>query len=351
MKVITVMELKDGMELAEDIEMQGTIVFPAGTKIDRKTIDRIKRHGLMCVTIMEKSDYATTHYEKIQYDENFIKFCKEYHEALNIYKGIMISYLGTKRSIDSSVLMALYTRVSSLITTEGQLLDYLYNMMPGEDELTYTSSFNSALLCGAFADWLTLSDEEKKLLILCGFYYDIGKWNIPNDILWKPTKLTDEEFAMVKKHPVSGYAIVRNDTNLNEHIKNTVIMHHERYDGSGYPYHMKGEKIDKYARYLAIVDTYVAMASPRTFRAAFAPLQIIGTLESQMEKYDAQILVPLLSKIADTQIGTKLQLSDGSTWEVIMIQKNNFSRPMLKGNSGMILDLTTRPDLKIVKMV
>lgn len=345
------MELQDGMEIAEPVEAQGSVVFDAGTKIDSKVIDRIKRHGVICVTVKDKSDYATTHYEKIQYDKDFQNFCDIYRNQLNIYKGTMISYMGTKQSIDSSVFISIYESISSVITTEGQLLDYIYNMTPNEDELTYTSSFNAALLCGSFANWLNLEPDEKKLLILCGFYYDLGKWNIPNDILWKPGKLTEEEFALVKRHPVSGYAIVRNDTNLNEHIKNCVIMHHERYDGSGYPFRMKEEKIDKYARYLAIIDTYIAMASPRSFRSAFTPLQIIGILEEEKEKYDPQILIPILEKIADTQIGCKIELSDGSVWEVIMIQKQKFSRPMLRGENDMILDLISRPDLKIVRMV
>ena len=63
--------------------------------------------------------------------------------------------------------------------------------MPSEDELTYTQGLNAALLAGAFADWLSLSEEEKNTLILCGFYYDIGKLQLPYELLWKPGKLTE----------------------------------------------------------------------------------------------------------------------------------------------------------------
>ena len=95
-------------------------------------------------------------------------------------------------------------------------------------------------------------------MILCGFYYDIGKLQLPYELLWKPGKLTEEEFKIIKTHPVVGYTSVRNQ-DLNEHVKNAVIMHHERLDGSGYPYHMSGQKIDVYARYMAIIDAYIAM--------------------------------------------------------------------------------------------
>lgn len=351
MKLITVMELKEGMELAENVENNGQIVFSEHTIVDEIVINRIKRYGIMCVSIMEAVDYARTHNEAIQFDENFKKFCTVYDEQLVVYKAVFISYLQTLRSIDSSVLMSIYQTVADTIQTEKQLLDYIYNKMPNEDELTYTQSFNAALLCGAFANWLGLSADDKKMLILCGFYYDIGKWNISPDILWKPGKLTDEEFALVKKHPVTGYALVRNDPALSDSIKNTIIMHHERYDGSGYPYHMVGDKIELFARYIAIVDTYIAMASPRAFRNAFTPLQILGTFENSVDKYDAAILFPIMQKIADTQIGVKVQLNDESVWEVIMIQNQSYSRPILKSDFGEILDLSTRPDLSVVKLV
>ncbi|MCR4618559.1 MAG: HD domain-containing protein [Lachnospiraceae bacterium] len=351
MKIITVLELKKDMELAESVEAGGKILYEAHTKIDEKIIDRLKRHGVMCVTIMEPADYASTHYEKLYFNEHFQKFCKVYNENLIKFKGIFISYLQTKQSILPDDLISIYDDVASCITTEGELLDFLYNMVPNEDELTYTQSFNAALLAGAFANWLKFPADEKRIMILCGFYYDIGKWSIPDSILWKPGKLTDEEYALVKKHPVTGYATIRNDTNLNEHVKNAVIMHHEKYDGSGYPYHMVGERIDKYARYMAIVDTYIAMASPRSFRNAFTPLQILGNFEKSMDKYDVSILLPLMQKIADTQIGSYVMLNDDSKWEIIMINSQNYSKPILKSELGEILDLKTRPDLDIVKLI
>lgn len=351
MKTITVLELKPGMELAEDITASnGAVVYAKNTKVDEKMVDRIKRHGLMCVSIMEPSDYATTHHEKLFFNEHFQRFCKVYNENLIKYKGIFISYLQTKRSIFSDDLMAIYEDCAACITNEGELLDFLYNMVANEDELTYTQSFNAALLAGAFANWLKFTPEEKKIMILCGFYYDIGKWSLPNDILWKPGKLTEEEFALVKKHPVIGYNVVKMDMNLNEHVKNAVIMHHEKYDGSGYPYHMRGDRIDKYARYMAIVDTYIAMASPRSFRNAFTPLQILGNFEKNIDKYDVEILLPLMAKIANTQIGSRVVLSDDSEWEVIMINNTNYSRPVLRSDMGDILDLQSKPDLEIKRL-
>ena len=114
---------------------------------------------------------------------------------------------------------------------------------------------------------------------------------------------------------------------------------------------LAGDKINEYARYLAIVDTYIAMASPRTFRPAFTPLQILGAFEKDLEKYDTSILMPLIERISEAQIGTIVQLNDQTEWEVMLINKPCYSRPMLRNVGNMILNLAERKDLEIVKLI
>ena len=134
-------------------------------------------------------------------------------------------------------------------------------------------------------------------------------------------------------------------------MKNAVIMHHERLDGSGYPYHMSGQRIDVFARYIAIIYAYIAMASPRTYRNALTPLQILGNFEKSLDKYDVELLMPIMKRIADAQIGTSVELNDGSIWEVLIIHPNKYSRPILKNDKNEFVDLLQRPDLEIVKNV
>ena len=126
-------------------------------------------------------------------------------------------------------------------------------------------------------------------------------------------------------------------------------MHHERMDGSGYPYHMKGSKIDIFAKYIAIIDTYIAMASPRAYRNALTPLQILGNFERDMQKYDPTLLIPLMKRIADAQIGSTVQLNDESVWEVFVIHPGTLSRPILKNENNQILDLMENPQFQIIK--
>lgn len=350
MKVVAVMALKPGMVLGEDISAQGKTVYPAGTELNQMMIDKISRYSVMCATVMEGVDLASTHYEKIRFNEDFQIFEQKYNASLMQYKTLMCSFLQTGKPVSDDTLLQIYDDLYANIRSGAVLLDYLYNKMPNEDELTFSHCLNSALLAGAVADWIDMSGEDRRNLILCGFYYDIGKLMLPYELLWKSEKLTPEEYKQIQTHPVVGYSLIRG-LSLDNHVKNAVIMHHERLDGSGYPYHMKGQKIDMFARYIAIIDAYIAMASPRSYRSAFTPLQILGNFEQDMTKFDTELLLPVMKRIADAQIGSRLQTSDGRVWEVMIIHPHKLSRPVLKNDENELLDLCEYPQLEIAKMM
>lgn len=350
MKSVARMELTPGMILGENIIHQDKVLYAKETVLDEAIIERLKRYSIMCATVMEEIDFATTHYERMRFNEAFKLFEQKHAQNLLLYKILMQTFLSTNQVIRDESLLSIYEDMASTYSSGTELLDFLYNLMPNEDELTYTHCLNSALLAGVFAKWINMPEKETKTLIMACFYYDIGKLKLPYEILWKPEKLTEEEYALVKKHPAIGHTFVYY-TSLNNRIKDAVLMHHERMDGSGYPQHLKGNEIHPIARYIAIIDTYIAMASPRSYRSAMTPLQILGFFEKNMEKYDAELLIPLMKRIGDAQIGTSVQLNDSSVWEVFIIHPANISRPILKNDKAEILDLMTRPDLEIVKNV
>lgn len=351
MKSVARMELQPGMVLGEDIMHQGNVLYKTDTVLDQAAIDKLKRYSIMCVTIKEGIDLATTHYERVRYNEHFKKFEQKHSTNLYRYKQLMTDFLAADGGfIPDGELLILYNDLRSTYNTGTTLLDFLYNLMPNEDELTYNHCLNAALLAGIFAEWIQMNQEDKEILILSCFYYDIGKLKLPYEILWKSGKLTPEELAVVQKHPALGYQLL-NNTSVNQRIKNVTAMHHERMDGSGYPFHTKGNKIDVFARYVAIIDTYIAMASPRSYRSAMTPLQILDSFAETREKYDAELLLPLMKRISDAQLGTSVQLSDESVWEVFMIHANKYSRPVLKNEENQLLDLLKHPELEIVKNV
>lgn len=349
MKTIARMALKPGMVLGENVlNYKNELIFPVDTVIDDLVIAKLARHSIMCVAIKEEIDYATTHFEKVRLSTEFKYFEVTYNDCMPIYRKIMNDFVTQKAPIIINRLMELYVKISSCAKNGEQLLDFLYNMLPSEDDMTHAHCLNSALIAGVFGTWLGLKKEDIFLLIQCAFFYDIGKLKLPQDLIWKPSKLTDLEFTQMKTHTMLGFDLLK-DMNVNDHVLKATLQHHERCDGSGYPSKLRGDKIDVFAKYIAIIDSYEAMTSARTYRQSLNPFQVIANFEKAgFDKYDESIIRPILSHIAHTQIGFSVRLSDDSEAEINLINKDHLSRPVLKNKAGELLDLSTLPDLEIV---
>ena len=121
--------------------------------------------------------------------------------------------------------------------------------------------------------YLGLSEEELKTLRIGGLFHDIGKIGVPDSILLKEGKLTDDEYSEIKNHPTIGAHILSSATIFQDMIP-IVKHHHEKYDGFGYPGKLKGEEIPYFARIAAVADTFDAMTSKRTYRDAL-PLDVV----------------------------------------------------------------------------
>ena len=348
MKDIARMALQPNMEIAADVTTSsGEVIVKAGTKVTDYTIQKLARYNIMLVTIMEEVDYAVTYFEKIRLSDGFKAFELEYNKAMPRYKKIMSDFISNGTSISTDELLNIYNSITSVVTDLDKILDYLYNMLPTEDDLTYAHCLNSALIAGVFGRWLNMDENDLNLLILCGFFYDIGKLKLPHDLIWKPGKLTPIEFVKIKTHPILGFQMLQ-ELPLDPHILKATLSHHERYDGSGYPGRLHDVQIDRYARIIGIIDSYEAMTSARTYREGKHPFQVIDIFESDAIKYDMEILTPLMYRLANHMIGLKVLLDNEIKAEVVMIDKAHISRPLLRDDSGTFINLIQRKDLKII---
>jgi HD-GYP domain-containing protein (c-di-GMP phosphodiesterase class II) len=353
MKVIARMELKPGMITAEDVlNYKNEIIVSANTKITDTIIEKLARQSIMVVPIKEEIDFATTHFEKVRLSEGFKAFESNYNIYFPVFKSLMLNAVNGTQPIKMEQLMEVYRNIIVNAKSGELLLDYLYNMLPGEDDMTHAHCLNSALLAGVFGTWLALSNEDINLLIQCAFVYDIGKLSIPYQILWKPERLTSEEYRMVMQHTTIGHDFLKSAGNFNEHILNATLQHHERCDGTGYPRALKDTEIDRFAKYIAIIDTYEAMTSPRAYRKKLNPFQIIANYENEgFIRYDMGALKSILSHIAHSQLGFNVQLNSGAIGEVILINEKSLSRPLIKLNdSNLLLDLSEYKQVHIVSV-
>ena len=137
-----------------------------------------------------------------------------------------------------------------------------------------------------------LSESDLKILEIGGLFHDIGKIGVPDSILLKESKLTDDEYSEIKNHPSIGKHILSNATIFQDMIP-VVYHHHEKYDGTGYPGKLKGNDIPLFARIASIADTFDAMTSKRSYRNAL-PLEVV---RAEIEKCSGTQFDPDIAKV------------------------------------------------------
>ncbi|AFS79431.1 putative metal dependent phosphohydrolase [Gottschalkia acidurici 9a] len=219
------------------------------------------------------------------------------------------------------------------------------------DDYTYNHSINVALYSMYLADWLRLEKREIKSIIKAGILHDIGKGKIDQEILNKPGKLTEEEFNEMQKHTIYGYDICKPIIWLSDEIKHGALMHHEKIDGSGYPFGLKGDQIPIYAKIIAICDIYDALNSKRVYKEKQTPFDTFSQMiKIGKGKLDSKILYIFLTNIVHIYIGSKVKMNTGDIGEVAFIPPTNITNPIVKINNKYY-DLSKSRKYKIKEMI
>ncbi len=174
-------------------------------------------------------------------------------------------------------------------------LSALVSAIDAKDPYTRGHSQRVALVSRQIAEAAGLSADEQKHIHIAGLVHDVGKIGMPEAILRKQDRLTDEEFAIVKQHPEIGYRILR-DIPQFAPVLGGVRYHHEKFDGTGYPHRLAGMDIPVFARVIAIADSFDAMSSTRTYRAAKPRADVLAELtRCSGTQFDPKLLAHFLS--------------------------------------------------------
>jgi HD-GYP domain-containing protein (c-di-GMP phosphodiesterase class II) len=162
----------------------------------------------------------------------------------------------------------------------------LVEAVEAKDPYTRGHTRRVAELAVRIGQELRLGPERLRVLNRAALLHDIGKIGVPDTILNKPTKLTEDEFAVIREHPIRGYAMIRHVKSLQQELGG-IRHHHERLDGSGYPDGLKGDAIPLDARIIAVADVYDALTSPRPYRDAWPRERALALIDSEAgEKLD-----------------------------------------------------------------
>jgi len=354
MKRINTSALVPGMIIAEDVfTYSNQMILAKGLVLTDKAITKLEFYSILNVLV--ENDVAPVKKAAVEDDTPYSQKVKNSTEFKEFKAKFDLEIMSFQKSINSIISKNepfnadyLYAQATSLIKNENQhisFFDMLHNMRQYDDP-TFVHSMNVGLICEVFAGWLKFSEEDIKMATLCGLLHDVGKLMIPESIIKKPYKLTSQEYSIVKTHPKEGYLLMK-DINLNEHIINSALMHHERCDGSGYPLGIRGNKIDRFAKIVAIADIYDAMTSARIYRGPLCPFKVIELYENEgLQKYDISYLMVFMENVVNTYMLNRVRLSNGMEGDIIYINRNNLSKPVVKCGS-IYVDLSEEYDLFI----
>ena len=190
-------------------------------------------------------------------------------------------------------------------------LHALAEAVDAKDTYTHGHSRRVSAYAGHLGRVIGLSSDELDTLTFGALLHDVGKIGMPESILRKPARLTSDEYEIVKRHPVLGAEILRSIPDLGS-VETTVRHHHERLDGAGYPDRLAGENISICARVVAVVDTFVAITTTRSYRRARSPKQ---ALEIMGDASGAQLDGELVEHFARLWYAGDLEHIIGDQWE------------------------------------
>lgn len=330
MRYINIDHAQPGMVVGKSIyNEQGSVLVNYHVKLTEKLIARMKKLGLMGLYIDDDLS-ADIQVEELIRDDLEVKAT----QALR------------KLDIDAAL------EVASDITDELSLnSDINVNLVSLRTSLDYTykHSVNVAVLSVLTGIGLGLKKSMLKELAASGLLHDIGKLNIPVEILRKPGPLTDEEFELVKMHSELGYEKLKGNINISSKTKMGVYMHHENIDGTGYPLGLSGNQIYMFAKIIHIADVYDAITSDRAYKKAESPQKAIEFLMN----HAGSMFLPEYVRAFVTYIpvypkGRNVILSDGSVAVVVENRQQNTLYPVVRRLSdGETIDLSEQEDTEL----
>ncbi|MGN0504939.1 MAG: HD-GYP domain-containing protein [Lachnospiraceae bacterium] len=351
---VAVHQIKQGMIAADDVySPSGQLVVPKNTIISPRIVSKLKLYNVKSLYVLIPESLANEIKREEPAPQNELR-------ATNEFKAFKRNFVSTaselgsvletlmqnpKTKINYQPLIHQVTSLTDNIHGTMHLMEVL-QCMREYDDTVFVHSISVSLVARIIALRLNFSDKDMQELMLACLLHDIGKLKIPQEILQKPGRLTDEEYEQIKKHPQLGYALLKG-SNLSDRVLASVLLHHERYDGSGYPSGITGDKTPLFARIIAIADVYDAMTAKRTYRKEICPFDVISMFEQEgYQKYDATLLLPFLKNIAQSYINAKVRLSNTLVGTIVMINEHRLSRPIINID-GQFHDLSKEADLTI----
>lgn len=349
-KLIRTRQLKTGMKIDQSVvDRLGRNLIARGAILDEYIIDSLLKLGIMSVYIQDGeyepedadkilSTAAKKNVERLR-TEDRSKVSLSNSVRKRVAEGIQYIYSNTKSQEFSEAADSITSSLMSAIE-ENDAVAIDIGALKASDEYTFKHSVDVATISMILAKQQGLSKTEIYEIGLSGLLHDVGKTEVPLEILNKPGRLDDEEFAVMKQHSVFGYNIVKNRREFNAAISLGVLQHHEKINGRGYPLGLTADEISPYAKILTVADIYDALITERPYKSAFSQRDAVEMIMSMTGEVDMKAMKSFLESMILYPVDSIVELSNGEKARVVKNSPHYILRPTVVGvKSGKIYNL------------
>ena len=282
-------------------------------------------------TKIDFTDTATlsrAQFDKTSFTNNLIK-ARKARDKTRTYIDSMLAEAKMGKIIDTQKAKILVAELANNIVENLDASMWL-TQLKTRDEYTAIHSLNVCVLSLTFGRSLGLNNEELNELGLGALLHDIGKMQVPLEILNKPGKLTPEEFEIMKSHPQKGYEMLLKDDNLSAEVLSIVKSHHERLSGEGYPDNLPEQSISYYTKIVSITDVYDAITSDRVYHDGMTPHEALKRLYEWMpNNFDTTLMQSFIRTIGIYPVGSVVELKTGHIGLVVKLSDSHRLKPVV----------------------
>lgn len=319
MLFLPVEKLKPGKPLEMDIYFfcsEWTVMLKKGEILSTQVLNRIKRFDHPGVYIKEPDiRYA----KKPPLINAQLK-----NKALSVLKKAF----DNRKDLPIEDVTVIADRIVDTVLKHKNILVNIMDLK-SYDDYTFYHSLSVAVIAVSIGRHMNLSTSDLRQLSICGLLHDIGKIQIPKELINKPAPLTETEYDCVKKHALFGLSYLKEKHINSKYIKAGVISHHERYNGEGYPKGLTGKEIPLFGRIIAIADVFDALTSKRPYREPLSPADAAEYIMGNGDvAFDYEIVQAFMQTIEFYPPGTVVRLNTGKI--AVVIRSEYSLRPVIK---------------------